>query len=920
MSAALLGLALIAGGITVVRFGDQSAAEADGRLDDFAEAGARDLGALFAEASRDLRLTRQNSTFEVALGTGREITAPNRQLIETSISYVANRYRVDEICLIRSSGLETARWNDGRVAPVSQLSPDESGNPFFRPAMHLPNDSVFVTDPYISPDSGRWVYGFATPIMLASGVRTGVLHFEIPVQRLTDIMAAERFGAHGYTAVIDRSGRLLAHPDLTRFRTDAGLATDMNTAPFPEAVGGGTAGWRSAVRTALDDGSGAGTVTFDDDAGQSRLAYRAVPDTNLVVLSVSPTSELYADVARTRLNLIATAGPLVLLMVALSAWFATRLSRTNRRLASASLASSQLASIVESADDAILSVRPDGRIATWNDGAQAMYGLTSDEVVGERLDVLFAEHHTDELPKLLEAVVVGELVERRETLHRTSDGSTFHVWLTFSPIRDASEEVIGVSVIARNISDRKRLEDELAHQALHDSLTGLPNRVLFHDRLRQSLHPRRTERPGMGRHGVLFVDLDDFKIINDTLGHRIGDQLLISVATRLRQTLRGADTAARLGGDEFTILLEDMTTDVDAERAAERILDELRRPFELDGHHIVVSASIGIAYATAGRDDPADVMRSADTALYEAKGQGKGRHETYKQTMNVRAWRRLELESELRRAIARNEFVVHYQPIVELQTGEIAEVEALVRWEHPVRGLVPPAEFIPLAEQTGIILPLGDFVLETACRQLAEWQRRIPRARVLSVSVNVSARQLVQPGFVESTAAVLARNGLESRRLNLEITESATLEGDTARDALYALRELGIRMSIDDFGTGYSSLGYFRNLAIGGLKIDRAFVDGLGTEREDTAIVTAAIAFGHALEVEVVGEGIETQEQLDRLRDLGCALGQGFLFSKAVPPDEVVELLRLPAKPGGVTKIARRPIPPAFGEQAPATG
>jgi diguanylate cyclase (GGDEF)-like protein len=467
------------------------------------------------------------------------------------------------------------------------------------------------------------------------------------------------------------------------------------------------------------------------------------------------------------------------------------------------------------------------------------------------------------------------------------------VSITVSPISDDAGAVIGASVIARDVSDRKQLEEELARQALHDSLTGLPNRVLFHDRLRQSLHRVRRFDPATGRHAVLFVDLDDFKRINDTLGHRIGDELLVAVAARLRDAIRAVDTAARLGGDEFTVLLENVADVADAHRAAERILDELRRPFELDGHQIVVSASIGIAFGDAGTDDPDEVLRCADTALYEAKAHGKGRHETYQNTMNIKVWHRLELESELRLAILRGELVVHYQPIVELDGGRIVEIEALVRWQHPTRGLIGPAEFIPIAEQTGQIRAIGELVLDAACRQLVDWQRRVPRAAALVVSVNVSPREFIRPRFAEEVAATLNRHGLSGRRLKLEITEGTTLDSEAAVDALRALQAQGIRVSIDDFGTGYSSLGYFRHLPINGLKIDRAFVDGLGLEREDTAIVTAAIAFGRALDVEVTGEGIETELQLTRLRELGCRLGQGFLFSRPVPgPDVVAQLER----------------------------
>ena len=891
VSIAIAGLALIAGAITVFQFGEQNRREADDRLAQHADAEAAKIASLFATASRDLRLARLNSTYDTALKNAPvELQPEQRRLIEGSIEYVGERYQVDEICLIRSSGVETARWNGGVIASVDDLSPDESGNPFFKPAISLPSDQVHITDPYVSPDSERWVYGFATPIVLATGQRAGILHFEIPVQRLVDELHAQPFGARGYSVLIDRAGRVLSHPDLAALRVAAGLPTDPATAPFPDASVSGSTAWRAVVAAALGDTSGASLTSFADTYGDARVAYHDVPGTKLMLLTVSPNGELYADVDRARLNLMLTVGPLVLLIVVISSWFATRLQGSNVRLAAASRATSQLAAIVESAEDAILSIEPNGRVATWNDGARSMYGLAPEEIIGERLDALFPAGQGSDLPSVLETVMSGERVERFETVHQRADGTTFDVWLTFSPIRDQAN-TSAVSVVARDISAQKRLEAELAHQALHDSLTGLPNRALFRDRLSHSLNERRRpERSATGRHAVLFVDLDDFKVINDTLGHRIGDELLIAVAARLRNALRASDTAARLGGDEFTLLLEDIDDETDAQRAADRILEELRQPFDLEGHQIVVTASIGIAFGDSGAADPDDLLRAADTALYEAKGQGKGRHETYHQTMNVRAWRRLQLESELRLALNRDELRVHYQPIVELETGRVTAVEALVRWQHPTRGMILPGEFIPLSEQTGLIIEIGEFVLRSACAQVAKWSR-LPHAAELVLSVNVSPRELVRPGFVDRVAAILADTGLPGGRLKLEITESATLEGEAAIAALRGLQQLGARISIDDFGTGYSSLGYFRDMPIDGLKIDRAFIDGLGSEREDTAIVTAAIAFGRALEVEITGEGIETPEQLARLRELGCRLGQGFLFSRPVPASEMRKIL-----------------------------
>jgi diguanylate cyclase (GGDEF)-like protein/PAS domain S-box-containing protein len=898
VTATITGLALVAGLTLAVQAGDQSAREADARQDRYADTDATVLATLFSNASRDLRLARLNAVYRSALTHDPlQLDAQQRQLVEQGIAYVGERYEVDEICLIRRGGAETARWVQGQLATVDSLAPDESGNPFFKPASNLADDQVYVTQPYISPDSARWVYGFATPIVQVGGEHSGVLHFEIPIQRLVDALGEHPFSATSYTALIDRSGHLLSHPDLTIFRVQGGLGQDPAHDPFPVAASSGPADWRAVVSTALASGT-PGTATFGSSAGTARVAYRSVPGTDLITLSVTPTSELYSDVNRARLNVLETAGPLVLLMVVLTIWFSRRLVGTNRQLAAANQASSQLAAIVRSADDAILSVEPDGRIATWNEGAAEMYRLPAADAIGRPLAALFPADRQAQLPHLLATALGGEPVERLETVHQRSDGSVVDVWLTLSPIRGLTGEVSGASVVTRDITDRKLLEEQLAHQALHDALTGLPNRVLFQDRLSQSLRkPRRPERARTGRHAVLFIDLDDFKVINDTLGHRVGDELLVAVASRIRDSLRAGDTAARLGGDEFTVLIENVAGPEDAERAADRILEQIRRPYELDGHQIVISASIGIAMGVPETDAPDDVLRCADTALYEAKGLGKGRHETFQPTMNVRAWRRLEIEGQLRRAIAANQLTVHYQPIVDLTTGAIVEVEALVRWQHPDQGLIPPAEFISLAEQTGLIVQVDEFVREVACAQLVAWDREFEIARHLAVSVNISPRELAHTGFASGIAALLERVGLAPSRLKLEITENATLEGEAALQTLRQLRAMGVRVAIDDFGTGYSSLGYFRDLPIDGLKIDRAFINGLGREREDTAIVTAAVAFAQALDLEVTGEGIESAEQLDRLRELGCQLGQGYLFSK---PAEAAELTRRLAALNGI--------------------
>ena len=886
-------LSLVAGGLVVVRMRDQMTAEADARLDRHAEEVSDRLEAIFENASRDLRLARLNSSYDVALGTeAAQLTARNRTLVEGSITYVGERYHVDEICLIRSSGLETARWNGGEVAPVAELSEDESANPFFKPAMALPADSVFVTDPYVSPDSERWVYGFATPVVLDSGVRAGVLHFEIPVQRLVDLVASQPFGASGYTVVVDRAGRVLVHPDIDGLRAQTGGPTDSRIAPFPLASSIGTASWRSVVGSALTGPNG-GLTTFDDGGSEARVDYRPVGDTGLTVLMVSPLSELYADVGRARLNLLVTVGPLILLMVLVSAWFARRLSASNRRLAASMQASAELASIVESADDAILSVDREGQIVTWNDGAERAFGLARSAAVGAHVIDLFAADRREEAGVHLATSALGETVDRFETVVQSTSGERIDALLTFSPVRSDHGAVTGLSIIARDISARKRLEEQLEHQALHDSLTGLPNRALFRDRLDHAL-ARQTRPQAIGSNGsvaaVLFIDLDDFKVINDTLGHRIGDELLVEVGRRINAAIRPGDTAARLGGDEFTVLLEGLTDATEAPLVADRVLRALAPAFHLEGHDVVISASIGIVASSEDHAGPDELLRSADTALYEAKAKGKGQHVTFHSGMTEKAWQRLELESELRRAIADDQLLVEYQPIVDLRTGAVLEFEALVRWSHPSRGIVPPGDFIPLAEQTGLIVPIGEFVITTAVHDLAGWRERRPEMAGVGLSVNLSPRELRRPDLVDMIVRAIDEAGLAPADLRVEITEGIQLDDAASIDRLRELRARGVRVSVDDFGTGYSSLSSFRTMPIDGLKLDRVFVGAMGDATEETAIVTAAIAFGAALQIDVTAEGIETPEQLELLRELGCQRGQGYLMSRPIPASAIETL------------------------------
>jgi Amt family ammonium transporter len=443
-----------------------------------------------------------------------------------------------------------------------------------------------------------------------------------------------------------------------------------------------------------------------------------------------------------------------------------------------------------------------------------------------------------------------------------------------------------------DVTRRTEIEAELQHQAFHDSLTGLPNRALFMDRLQHAL--ALADRSPL-LHAVLFLDLDRFKVVNDSLGHEVGDQLLQAVARRIKNCLRPGDTAARLGGDEFTVLIESITDVNDAIHIAERIAQALQEPLSLGGHEVFVTSSIGITLSQPD-DTPDAMLRDADVAMYRAKAKGRSQHEVFDPEMNARAIERLSIETDLWQAIERGELRVFYQPKVRLTNAKIVGLEALVRWEHPRHGLISPADFIPVAEETGSILLIGAWVLREACRQARAWQDARPAAQSesepLQMSVNLSARQLVQPDLAAQVATILRETGLAARHLKLEITESVVMgDAEASIKTLRELKNLGVQLAIDDFGTGYSSLSYLRRFPVNTLKIDRSFVSGLGTSAEDTEIVRAIISLARALNLEVTAEGIETRAQADELELLACDWGQGFYFSKPLPGDIISTLL-----------------------------
>jgi diguanylate cyclase (GGDEF)-like protein/PAS domain S-box-containing protein len=440
---------------------------------------------------------------------------------------------------------------------------------------------------------------------------------------------------------------------------------------------------------------------------------------------------------------------------------------------------------------------------------------------------------------------------------------------------------------AFDVTERKWAEEQIRTLAYHDTLTGLPNRLLFHDRLQVAV----AQAHRSGQHlALLFLDLDRFKVINDSLGHGLGDRLLQEVAGRLRGSVREGDTVSRLGGDEFTMLLPGIGRAVDAAKVAEKVLDTLREPIRVEGHDLFVTASIGIAIYPEDGTVPEALVKNADTAMYRAKEQGRDNYQLYTAAMNATALERLALESALRRALSANELALHYQPLLEIASGRIHAVEALLRWHHPERGLIPPAEFIPLAEVTGLIVTMGPWILRSACAQVQAW--REAGFAGLSLAVNLSARQFQQPDLAELVTRILEETGLPPRHLDLEVTESYAMQNpEQAIDTLRRLKALGVRLSIDDFGTGYSSLSYLRRFPIDTLKIDKSFVGDITRDADDATIVTAVIAMAHALKLNVVAEGVETEDQLAFLAARRCDRLQGYLFSYPLPPEEARELL-----------------------------
>ena len=546
--------------------------------------------------------------------------------------------------------------------------------------------------------------------------------------------------------------------------------------------------------------------------------------------------------------------------------------------------------ILHSVGEGICGVDTAGIVTFGNDTAERMLGLPSGELEGRHLHDLL--HAGDRSHGAADCALIRESAPGpgfKESRIMRTDTVAMPIEYSFTPIK-SRDHVEGGVVVFRDITQRKDYEERLAHQAMYDDLTGLPNRRLFGDRIRQAVARGQLRNESVA---VLYVDIDRFKLVNDSLGHQAGDTLLIALGRELRASVRGSDTVARLGGDEFAILLEGVG-EADATRIAGKLFDNLRRPIPLEGRDLAIAVSIGIALSSPERNStaPDELLRDADVAMYQAKKAGGSRAVVFETWMNEDQLHRLEIEGDLRLAVTRSELLLEYQPEVNLATGELVGLEALVRWQHPRLGLLPPAQFIPIAEQSGHIIELGAWVIREACRQFRTWQDEFPAAENLVVSINLSLLQLRDPNIVELVRSEIERWKLKPDSLKFELTETEMMDDTAVTIAvLHQLKALGVRLAIDDFGTGYSSLSYLQQFPVRTLKIDRSFLVSLG-EKDTLSILRAIMALARALDVDVTAEGIETEDQREAMTELGCERGQGFLFARPMAPEALLPLLR----------------------------
>ena len=746
--------------------------------------------------------------------------------------------------------------------------------------------------PAAAPSGNRWrgpltVLGTVLVVVIEFFLLTGVYERREPVQRQQQVIAAMA----GQWDVAD-VGSLPA----VRARTDAALDRLSQLG----VSGRDLAGIRSADMAL--------TVTGDQLVGRERIA-AAVDTLSRQIAGDKRWIDLQAKLIYGALLVIASFGWML--------WF-RRLVRRHRDLErrmteqqSRAEGEQRLAALVRNATDVVVICDLDGRVRFGTPSLLSVLAVDPEAVIDASLADMVEPDDVETLHRVLSTVRDGEDRPLRLRM-RHRDGRLLHVEGTVTNLL-ADPAVGGMVVTFRDVTQRVELEAQLSHQAFHDPLTGLANRQLFSDRLEHALSSRSSDRALV----VLFCDLDEFKNVNDSLGHGVGDRVLEEVGRRAVGAARIGDTVARLGGDEFAVLLED-TDQREGEEIAERLLEAISRPIDLDGTLLNPRVSIGLAGARPGERSGADVLRNADVAMYLAKDRGKGTVAVYEPRLHTEALERLAMRADLQRAIREGELVLHYQPTIDLSDGSVAGFEALVRWNHPERGMVPPLEFIPIAEQTGLIHALGSWVLRTACEAATELCTG-KGGRPLTMAVNVASAQLGRDDFVSEVFAVLERTGLRPQQLTLEITESQLLQNvELMSERLTRLRDSGIRIAIDDFGTGYSSLAYLRDLPVDVLKVDKAFVDRVMSNAQDAALTEAILRMSANMSLTTVAEGVEDSDQAGWLADANCVYGQGYFWSRPVSLEGARTLLAGSnfARPGGprslpgprsVTEVASKP-------------
>jgi diguanylate cyclase (GGDEF)-like protein/PAS domain S-box-containing protein len=599
------------------------------------------------------------------------------------------------------------------------------------------------------------------------------------------------------------------------------------------------------------------------------------------VTSASIAGLLYMSFERFGLPVLLVSVPVIVMFLSTLHSYFQRKEADERHVEELKASESRFHSAFTHAAIGMALVSTEGRFIQANKAFCEMMGRSGAELLSSDLRTLVNEADHTALQELISRMVSGQLASAHAEirgLHR--NGSDVWMAINLSLARDWQFRTHNLIVQAQDISARRRAEAELYHNAYHDNLTQLSNRTHFIEQLNRAI--ARVQRNPEYRFAVMYLDFDRFKMVNDSLGHEAGDELLVNLARRLQATIRPTDVLARLGGDEFAILLEDLHRQRDAVDLTERIQRELLKPFQLGAMEVAISASIGITFSTHGYQTSDQIIRDADIAMYKAKSRGKAQYALFDSSLHQQVTSQLKLETELRKALGLGQIYLDYQPICELRDRRLIGFEALVRWQHPERGLLDPSTFIPVAEETGLIVPLGNWVLSEACRQMREW-RHIRDHATLNMSVNVSSLQLTHPDFVALVEEALAAAEMKPSQLTLEVTESVLMDGiENAVSTLSALRAMGVTLSIDDFGTGYSSLSYLRTLPIDALKIDRSFIERMSQDSEGSEIVKAIFKLGQALDKRVYAEGIETSDQLNLLQQLGCEYGQGFLLSRPV--------------------------------------